>query len=728
MPSRMGRALPSLLLLPALTLSFSLLTSSDAQARRVRPTSPPIPTAHCADVRGIVFTLAARQAVDAIYGYPYMPYHRGGIALDAATTAESSSAKGGGGHFTGTNNQENGVDEADMVKTDGRYIYTIADGAVVITSARPTSRMRVLARYKLPKGVTPQRLQLYKNKLVILSTVYEQKTLTIADPKKPVDGAVVSDAPAEIMIAPRRPMHRPTFVGTRVTVLDVRNRSYPRVLAETDLEGYVSQSRMIGDDLYLATNGNMRVSESLARIAKAFAAQLPKLPVNVRYDGKAIEAARKKGMAMVLKGLNTKARFSPNDAMPRVRTRSYVSTASRRFRPMYSCSQLVVPAGTTQSSIIGVAHIDLDRPTSVSATGIAAHGGQVYVSQSSLYVAATNWGYQNNGGKEGTTSIHKFGLKGFGGERPMYHGNGTVPGYLLNQFSMSEHRGFLRVMTTDQQWGSNGRNEKAGNNLFILGEARRRSIASGNRLRVVGSIKGLAAGERIFSARMFGDKGYMVTFRQTDPLFTFDLSNPYSPKLVGELKINGFSSYIHPLGGDKLLTIGRDADDDGRVKGLHLQIFDVSNPAEPVRTHHKLFGGERYAWSSAQHDHHAFTYDPKTKILALPVSNWNRNSMRSGLEVFKVDGRRGFLSRGFVTHADLIETNSSDQYASYRWNWKAQVQRSMIIGNSLVSVSTLGIKASSLWNPGRTLSSLKFTDRIQTRVSRWSRPWWSRKS
>jgi uncharacterized secreted protein with C-terminal beta-propeller domain len=125
---------------------------------------------------------------------------------------------------------------------------------------------------------------------------------------------------------------------------------------------------------------------------------------------------------------------------------------------------------------------------------------------------------------------------------------------------MSEHNGDLRVATTDWSW--NG--QQGGNHLFVL-------RPHGTRLDVIGAIRGLAKGERIYAGRMFGDKGYLVTFRQTDPLFTLDLSDPRHPRVAGELKINGFSNYIHPMGNDLLLTIGQDATEQGRVTGLHLR-------------------------------------------------------------------------------------------------------------------------------------------------------------
>jgi Beta propeller domain/Vault protein inter-alpha-trypsin domain len=199
--------------------------------------------------------------------------------------------------------------------------------------------------------------------------------------------------------------------------------------------------------------------------------------------------------------------------------------------------------------------------------GAMVSGGQVYASTESIYVSAPAYIWNQQGYANYQTQIHQFALTKNDG-RPTYVASGAVDGQLLNQFSMSEHEGNLRVATTDWNWNGN----EGGNHLFVL-------HANAHHLDTIGAIRGLAKGERIYAGRMFGDKGYLVTFRQTDPLFTLDLSDPRHPKVAGELKINGFSNYIHPMDDNLLLAIGQDADDTGRVQGFHMQVFDVTDPA-----------------------------------------------------------------------------------------------------------------------------------------------------
>src|SRR5262249_50020037 len=142
------------------------------------------------------------------------------------------------------------------------------------------------------------------------------------------------------------------------------------------------------------------------------------------------------------------------------------------------------------------------------------------------------------------------------GGKPRFEARGTIRGTVLNQFAMSEHNGYLRVATSDN-WATN--------DLYVL-------RSTGGRLETAGLLTGLGKNERIFAVRMLGDRGYVVTFRRTDPLFTLDLSNPNRPEVAGELHIDGFSTYLHPLGKHHLLAIGQDADPRGIPTGLHLQV------------------------------------------------------------------------------------------------------------------------------------------------------------
>ena len=179
--------------------------------------------------------------------------------------------------------------------------------------------------------------------------------------------------------------------------------------------------------------------------------------------------------------------------------------------------------------------------------------------------------------------------------------------------------------------------------------------------------------------RFIGDVGYVVTFRQTDPLYTLDLADPANPRVLGELKIPGYSAYLHPVGDDLLLGVGQEATDDGRIQGLQLSLFDVSDLARPVRLQ-KAQLGERWSSSAAEWDHHAFLWWPATKLAVLPIDS---QSFR-GAAGFRVERAQGIAEVGRISHAG---TGAS---------WTPPVSRAVVVGDRLFTISDLGVKASGL--------------------------------
>jgi uncharacterized secreted protein with C-terminal beta-propeller domain len=299
----------------------------------------------------------------------------------------------------------------------------------------------------------------------------------------------------------------------------------------------------------------------------------------------------------------------------------------------------------------------------VDSTAVMTDGRIVYASPESLYVATERWADRPSPDaptqeQEGvSTAIHKFDISS--PLKTHYRGSGRVSGYLLSQWSLSEHRGVLRVVSTDSPawWGGGGESES---HLTTLRPA-------GGALVQAGRVGGLGKGERVYSVRMIGNTGYVVTFRQIDPLYTLDLADPERPRVLGELKIPGYSAYLHPIGDDLLLGVGQDATAEGRPTGTQVSIFDVSNLRRPARIHTEHLG---QGWSEAEHDHHAFLYWPRTSLMVIPF-----NQQAVGLRV----GRGGIDRVGRVEHD------------------KAQpIRRSLVVRDSVVTVSETGVKASSL--------------------------------
>nr|MBA2297702.1 beta-propeller domain-containing protein [Actinomycetota bacterium] len=262
-----------------------------------------------------------------------------------------------------------------------------------------------------------------------------------------------------------------------------------------------------------------------------------------------------------------------------------------------------------------------------------------------------------------STAIHKFDISS--PARTQYRGSGQVSGYLLSQWSLSEHRGVLRVVSTESPawWGTGPESES------FLTTLRHRDGG----LVQAGRIGGLGKGERVYSVRFAGDVGYVVTFRQIDPLYTVDLAVPERPRVLGELKIPGYSAYLHPIADDLLLGIGQDASEEGRPLGTQLSLFDVSDLRRPTRLHREPLGP---GWSEAESDHHAFLYWPRTGLVVVP---FERRAVG-----YRVSRTRGIDALGRIDHE------------AGRLAWTPGVRRSLVVRNAVLTVSDAGVKSSSL--------------------------------
>jgi hypothetical protein len=221
------------------------------------------------------------------------------------------------------------------------------------------------------------------------------------------------------------------------------------------------------------------------------------------------------------------------------------------------------------------------------------------------------------------------------------------------------------------------------NHVFTLG-------VNGGWLDLVGDAGELAPNEQIYSVRFIEGRGYVVTYRQVDPLFVIDLQNPSAPTKIAELTIPGFSEYMHPLDATHLLTIGRAGTATGQVQGLQLQIFDVSDGAHPVQTQTFAYSGSEYGQSDAEYDHKAFTYFADQGMLAFPYFGYDMSggAVHSSLELFKVDAAAGFTKIGSIDNTDLVAQNPTGYCGGY---FGPQVRRGVFLDNFIYSVSYGGV-------------------------------------
>jgi len=306
----------------------------------------------------------------------------------------------------------------------------------------------------------------------------------------------------------------------------------------------------------------------------------------------------------------------------------------------------------------------------------------VYMSRTSLYLSVTKWEGGFAGDENLWTTIHKVSVNALD-LRPTAAGD--VPGTLLNQWAMDELGGHLRVATT-VGW------QEPTSGVYVLSAD----------LAIVGALEGLAPTERIFASRYLGDTLYLVTFRQIDPLFVIDLSVPAEPRVVGELKIPGFSAYLHPYADGRLVGVGQE---DGAMK---MSLFDVSNPARPAQLDAYIV--PHPSWSPALWDHKAFNYFAKTGVLAIPFTDYSSSGdldywfhFQSKLKAFKIDAAGAITPVGEVDHGEYYHRYG---YNDWYWWYEPYIRRSVQIEDFVYSFSSAAVKVNPIADLTKTTASI----------------------
>lgn len=537
------------------------------------------------------------------------------------SAAPGGAADGSRSEYSDTNIQELGVDESDMVKTDGRFFYVASGSMVNIAAIEPD--MALAAGIDLGKFGTVNSLYLYEDMLVVLYNTYTPF------PKPAQDGRSYG-------------WHQ-TNLG--VAFCDISDPTEPVLLKAVEVEGRLVSSRRIENKLH---------------IVQQFMPVTP--PIRFYYDGGA--AARE---AVVAENEASVAEMTLDDLIPHYRE-AYPQSQSSEILPAVAPEHFYKPVDEDGGGQIAtVVTFDLDRITaSFKSVGMVANAKSVYASPKALYVFSDRWNDEeaSDSPSRQQTEIYKFDLTG---ESVAAVASGRVNGTILNQFSLGEYEDVLRVAVNTRIWTRN--DSEIYNHVYCLER-------NGTALDVIGKVENLAFGEQIYSARFIGERGFLVTFVNVDPLFTLDLSDPRSPKVVGELKIPGYSDYIHPWGENHLITIGKDAVFDGDMtwyQGVQLSVFDVTRFDRPALLH-KLVIGDRGTQSEANYNHKAFTFWAEHNLLAIPVDlyevpdkseetppNTYGRYFSSGLYVFRVSLESGFEKLG------ILPVNVSGERYSQAW-------------------------------------------------------------
>ena len=519
----------------------------------------------------------------------------GGTPMFSLRTADQTLVEGQ--DYSGTNVQELGIDEPDLIKTDGRRILVIEDDrlhhvSVAGGTATLTDSLRI-------KGHWSRQMLLSGDRALLIADTHIE-----GDPElRPAFSSLVPEGGWRSL--------------TSLIEVDLSDPTDLKIANVLTVEGYHVSTRVVG--------GAARVVVSTPP---------DELPFVYPQNSNGEERARRFNREVV-------AETTLSDWMPDFVLESADGTVVDG--PLHECTNVSRPTTFAGFSTLSVITVPLVEPLSRPATtAVLAEGSTVYAGNQHLYVATNAWvdpdvladdQQRSWWDRNWDTAIHQFDVTD--PARTAYTASGQVPGHLLNQFSMSEHDGHLRVATTT---GGPWRFDEDAESMVSV------MAPLGGALEVVGQVGDMGRGERIFAVRYVGDVAYVVTFRQTDPFYTVDLSDPTAPVVRGELKITGYSGYLHPVGPDRILGIGQEATDEGRTLGTKVTLFDVSDLDAPVDLATWSPGGGH---SGAEWDHHAFLWWDGRAVL--PFDDWRADE--HGAVVLGVSDT-GIVEEGRIDHRD----------------------------------------------------------------------------
>lgn len=504
-----------------------------------------------------------------------------------------------------TNTQVANVDEADIVKTDGEYIYYIVQNNLIIVKAKNLEIVKEI-NFKSDssnKTINVREMFLYDNKLVVISNKMDGTGSNFTSEYKSMCYDV-------------------TFIGktyTVATVYDITDKTDVKIVREVEVEGNYLSARMIEDNVYLAANKYLYL-------------------YNTKWE-----------------------EMNEDEIRP-----YFKDTATSTDYKCINYKDMYYSPESEETNYLNIVGFSVKNNRDANVRTILGSGDDIYMSEENLYVANCVYDFNNKASKD-KTKIYKFELNR---TNIKCVATGEVDGTIINQFAMDEKDGYFRIATTL----NSAITQNKYNNVYVLN----------NELKTVGKLENLAKGERIYSVRFMGNRVYMVTFKQVDPLFVIDLANPTNPKVLGELKIPGFSEYLHPYDETHIIGFGKDTKETSTgatITGMKMALFDVSNPNEPKQMY-TIKVGDKYSYSELSYNHKAFLFSKEKNIIAFPISkNESYNMYFRGAVVYGLTLDKGFELRG------EIENDPANV------NYTNNVDRIIYIGNTLYTVSSQLIKA-----------------------------------
>ncbi|MBX4196342.1 beta-propeller domain-containing protein [Candidatus Pacearchaeota archaeon] len=645
-------------------------------------------------------------------------YNDGRGTLEAVAPAASSDKAGstsaGSTTHSSTNVQVEGVDEADIVKNDGNYIYTVTGNNIIIVDAKPAENMHIVNN--LSFSHTIRNILVNGNKLIVFGDSYGY--ISYPEPM-PVEG--------DGGIGSSKALIRPCGYGgcggyssqSVVYVYDISDKSNPELDLNMSSEGSYVESRMIGNYVYLINSQYANINNpqppiyTMNGMEEKIAASdvyyfdysdssyvfTSLYAINVNTD----DVASK----VYLTGSTGTVFVSENNiyltAMKAISTKDYYNKlVNEVYIPLLPNEEKAKVKDLLASSDMAYQKFNTINGI-VQDYSLSLRGSEKEEFDRKLFDAQQNFADDIQKETEKTV-IHKIHVDG---NHIEYTEQGEVPGHVLNQFSLDEYKGNLRIATTS----GNTWEGKSSNNFYILD----------GKLTMIGKVENLAKGESIYSARFLGDRAYLVTFKSVDPLFVIDAHDPRNPKVLGYLKIPGYSNYLHPYDENHVIGIGKEVNESidadkvhspgavyyTAIGGVKVSLFDVSDVEHP-KEQAKIVLGERGSESIALQDHKAVLFDKQKGILVLPVLLAELNTTAGydysqpvwqGAIVLNVD-TNDISERGRITH--FRDVNNT-------WDWyndQYSIKRSLYIGDTLYTLSSGEIKANTL-DDLREISSVK---------------------
>lgn len=556
--------------------------------------------------------------------------------VQSADRAESSTKQES--DYSNTNVQVEGVDEADIVKTDGKYIYYLTNDKIIIVDAENEKELKIISEVEY-KGNSFRPIELFiaENKLIVIGKSYKYYN--------------------------RNNKYYSNNQVTAAQVYKTEDKEKPELEREIKIEGNYLTSRMIGENVYFITNQYI----------------YPQW-----FKNREIDELYEDG-------------FKPK----------YIDTAVTGEEQCLEYHDIYYFPESEDTSYLNIAGFNINNNEPANIETYLGAGENIYSSENNLYITnvkyecrdAKMYGYYNN--YDINTYIYKFKLQD---SKVNYETVGSVPGEILNQFSMDEKDGYFRIATTDSD---NWSNESDENNLYVLNE----------KLEIIGKVEGLAKGERIYAVRFMGNRAYMVTFVETDPLFVIDLSEPTNPIVLGELKIPGYSKYLHPYDENHIIGFGENTriNEYGSVvtDGMKMALFDVTNPTNPKEMYCVNIG-ERGTYSELLNNHKALLFSKEKNIIAFPISiseevgEYRTKLKFQGAIVYGLDLEKGFILRGTIEHLQVEEG-----YIVY--DYQKAVERIIYIKDNLYTLSKGMIKATNM-NTMEEQSVLEIVEKKEKKI------------